>query len=307
MAGSGGPESNKKGDPSPREVKKGMNAQKGKSGLEMFQNRLHPEVVSEIRGWAKHQELSKLLKRLESMKDWEQFLDSYAEAMVVRHLITHDCEIEVEVPTKNGKSADFKVSKGSDRFFVHVKRLNFDREMQHDLNVSTRLGSLERKGFSFSYNKSLTDDEMQQFYKEASRFAQNANHGESKVIASQSGEHLGECHKTKHGQSITVYSGKAVDESDRFSKKLARAYEQFMPDAINVILLTSAWRDAASIEDLREAVGDFWCGGEHPCSNIIGWFEFDPRGDSLYFDVFFRENAKRPPYIVKLFPREEKR
>jgi len=272
-----------------------------RSGLEIFEKDLHPKIVAEIRGWTKHPELSKLLKKLESMKDWEQFLDFYVEAMVARHLISQGCEIKVEVPTKNGKSADFNVSKGSDTFFVHVKRLNFDKEMQHDLNVSTRLDSLRKKGFGFSHNKSLTDDEMQQFCKEANRFAENANDGENKVITSKTGEVLGECYKMEYGQSIDVYSAKDVDDSDRFSKKLGHAYKQFMPDGVNVILVTSAWRDGASIEDLKEGVNDFWSGGEHSCSNIIGWFKFEPRGKSIDFELFFRENSEKPPYIVELF------
>ena len=274
-----------------------------RSGLKIFEKNLHPEVVAEIRGWTKHPELSKLLKKLESMKDWEQFLDFYVEAMVARHFISQGREIKVEVPTKNGKSADFKVSKGSDTFFVHVKRLNFDKEMQHDLNVSTRLESLRKKGFGFSHNKSLTDDEMQQFCKEANRFAENANDGENKVITSKTGEVLGECYKMQHGQSITVYSVKDGGCSDRFPKKLKNAYKQFMPDSVNVILVTSAWRDDASIGDLREGVEDFWSDGKHSCSNIIGWFKFDPRGESIDFELFFRDNSEKPLYIVELFGR----
>lgn len=274
-----------------------------RSGLEIFEKNLHPEVIAEIRGWSKHPELTKLLKNLESMKDWEQFLDFYVEAMIARHLLSQECEIIVEVPTKKGKSADFKVSKGSNTFFVHVKRLNFDKETQHDFNVSTRLDSLKKKGIGFLFIKLLTDDEMQQFYKEAFRFSKEAKDGESKDITSKTGEVLGECFKIQHGQSITVYSGKDGGCSDRFLKKLKSAYKQFMPDGVNVILVTSAWRDYASIEDLREGSRDFWSDGKHSCSNVIGWFKFEPRGKSIDFELFFRENSEKPPYLVELFGR----
>lgn len=273
------------------------------SGLKKFEKDLHPEVVAEIKGWVNHPELSKLLKKLRSIKDWEQFLDHYAEAMVARHIIRQGCELQVEVPTANSKNADFKVSKGSDTFFIHVKRLNFDEEMQHDLNVGTRLDSLRKKGIGYLFNKSLTDGEMQYFYKEANRFSKKAKAGERKVITSKTGEVLGECDKVKNGQpTTTVYSAKDVNESHRFSKKLKKeAYKQFMPDGLNVILVTSAWRDNASNEDLRESVDDFWSGGKHPCSNIIGWFKFDPRGNKTDFELFFRENYERPPYILDVF------
>ena len=208
-----------------------------RSGLEIFAKGLHPEVVAEIRGWIKHPELSKLLNKLESMKDCEQFLDFYAEAMVARHLISQECEIKVEVPTKNGKSADFKVSKGSNTLFVHVKRLNFDREMQHDLNV---------------------------------------------------------------GNDPRVNDG---GDDGRYLKKLKRAYKQFMPDGVNIILVTSAWRDDSSIDDLRDGVEDFWSNGKHSDSNIIGWFLFHPREKSIDFELFFRENSEKSTYIVELFGR----
>lgn len=272
------------------------------SGFKKFEKDLNPEVVAEIKGWEKYPELSKLLKKLQSTKDWEQFLDYYAEAMVARHLIRQGCELQVEFPTANGKNADFKVSKVSDTFFIHVKRLNFDEEMQHDLNIGTRLDSLRKKGIGYLFNKSLTDEEMQYFYKEANRFSKKSKAGERKVITSRIGEVLGECDKVKNGQpTTTVYSVKDVDESHRFSNKLKEAYKQFMPDGLNVILATSAWRDDASIEDLREAVDDFWFVGKHRFSNIIGWFTFEPRGNSTDFELFFRENYERPPYILDLF------
>lgn len=275
-----------------------------RSGLEIFEKDLHQEVVAEIRGWTKQPELSKLLKKLESMKDWEQFLDFYAEAMVARHLISQGCEIKVEVPTKNGKSADFKVSKGSNTFFVHVKRLNFDQEMQHDLNVITRLESLKKKGIGFSFKyKSITDDEMQQFSKEADRFSKELNDGESKDITSKTGELLGECFKMPHGPSMTVYSGNDGGDDGRYQKQLKSAYEQFIPDGVNIILVTSAWREDSSIEDLRDDMEDFWSNGKHSDSNIIGWFLSHPREKSIDFKVFFRENSEKPPYIVELFGR----
>lgn len=272
------------------------------SGFEKFEKNLDPEIVTEIEGWSKHQELSKLLRKIQSIKDWPQFQDHYAEAMVARHLIRQGCELQVEVPTANGKNADFKVSKGSDTFFIHVKRLNFDEEMQHDLNVGTRLDSLKKKGIGYLFNKSLKDEEMQYFSKEANRFSKKAKEGERKVITSRIGEVLGECDKVKNGQpTTTVYSVKDVDEIHRFSNKLKEAYKHFMPDDLNVILATSAWRDDESIEDLREAVDDFWYDGKHSCSNIIGCFTFEPRGRSTDFKLFFRENYERPRYIVDVF------
>ena len=207
-------------------------------GLEKFKKIVHPEVVAEIRGWTKHPELSKLLKTLESIADREQFFDFYAEAMVARHLISQGCEIKVEVPTKTGKTVDFKISKGSDTFFVHVKRLNFDREMQHDLDV---------------------------------------------------------------GNNLRVKDG---GDDGRHLKKLKSAYKQFMPDGVNIILVTSAWREDSSIEDLQEDMEDFWSNGKHSDSNIIVWFLSHPREKGIDFELFFRENSEIHPCVVALFERD---
>ncbi len=272
-------------------------------GLELFTRNLHPDVVAEIRGWANNSEMSKLLVRLKSIRNWQQFLDNYAEAMVARYFVSQQCRVRVEVPTISGKTADFEVLRGGNTFFVHVKRLNFDEKMQKDLNVGTRLASLRSEGIGFSFDKELTDDEMQQFHKETCRFSRKMKDGECRDITSQTGEVLGTCDKMKNGQSATVYAVKAVDDSRRYSKKLKEAYKQFIPDGLNVILITAVWRDSASIDDLREAVEDFWSGGKHCCSDIIGWFEFDPKGKSIDFELFFRKNSETPAYIAELFRR----
>lgn len=281
------------------------------SGFELFGKNLHPEVVSEVRGWAKHPELSKLLKELESAKDRQRFWDHYAEAMVARHLIKQGYEIKVEVPTVNNKRADFQVSKGTDTFFIHIKRTNWDEETAKNLKINTRLNCLRKIRrpitVSLKHCKSLTDQEMHYCCKEAKEFIENASEGDKKEIRNMNDEALAEfeigpCHNGQHVIFDPILPG-AIDGGDdtRIYRQLSRAYKRFMPEAVNIILVTSAWGDSGSIEDLEEAVDDFWFGGKHCCSNIIGWFKFDPRENSTDFELFFRENYERPPYISDVF------
>jgi hypothetical protein len=276
------------------------------SGLEKFRKKLHPEIVAEIKGWSNHPELSKLLEKLQSIKDWEQFVDYYAEAIVAWYLIRQGCEIDgYEVPNDINKTADFQVSKGRNTFFLHIKRLNFDGETHHDFNVSKRLEGLQEKGIGYSFDKSLADEEMQHFYEEAKNSSKEVKVGETKDIISETGEILGQFAKVSNGQSAAyVYSAKSGDDRYRFSDKISEAYKQFMPNAMNVILVTSAWRDSASIEDLQRALDDSWAVGKHSCSNIVGWFEFDPRENSIDFKLFFRENSKIPQYIIDVFEQD---
>jgi len=281
------------------------------SGFEKFEKNLDPEVVAEIKSWSKHPELSKLLKKLQSIKDWPQFQDHYAETMVARHLIKKECELQYEVPTVNCGCVDFGVSKGSNKFFVHIKRTNFDKETTKNLKINTRLNCLRKIRrhitVSLKHYKSLTDQEMQYCCKEAKEFIENAREGDRKEIKNMNDEALAEfeigpCHNGHHVIFDPIFPG-VIDGGDdtRIYEQLSHAYKRFMPEAINIILVTSAWRDNSSIEDLRESVDDFWSGRKHPCSNIIGWFRFEPKGNSTNFKLFFRENYERPRYIIDLF------
>jgi len=208
---------------------------KSKTGLEIFEEISHPAVVAKIRGWANHPERSKILHTLESQKKQEPFSDIYAEAMIARYLISKGCELKVEVPTKNGKSADFKVSKGGNAFFVHVKRSNFDRDFQHALDAKS----------------------------------------DSPV---------------KDGA-----------DNSRYLRKLKSAYKQFMPNEINVILITSAWRDSSSIGFLKDDLDDFWSNGKHSDSSIVGYFTFEPTGESIDFELIFREGSDKTLNVAELF------
>jgi hypothetical protein len=281
------------------------------SGLKKFEKDLNKEVVAEINGWEKHPELSKLLKKLQSIKDPQQFQDHYAEAMVARHLIRQRCELQVEVPTVNCGCADFKVSKSGNTFFVHIKRTNWDKETTKNLKINTRLDCLRkiRRPITVSLipYKSLTDQEMQFCCKETKEFIKNASEGERKEIKNKNDEvlvefEIGPCHNGQHVKFDPILLGAICGGDDtRIYEQLRHAYKRFMPEAVNIILVTSAWRDDASIEDLREAVDDFWYDGKHSFSKIIGWFMFEPRGSRTDFKLFFRKNYKRPSYILDLF------
>ena len=281
------------------------------SGLKISAKGFNQEIVAEINEWEKHPELSKLLKKLQSIKDPQQFQNHYAEAMVARHLIRQGCELQVEVPTANGKKVDFKVSKSSNTFFVHIKRTNLDKETTKNLKINTRLNCLRkiRRPITVSliHYKSLTDQEMQYCCKEAKEFIENASEGEKKEIKNMNDEvlaefEIGPCHNGQHVKFDPILLGAICGGDDtRIYEQLSHAYKRFMPEAINIILVTSAWRDDASIEDLQEAVDDFWSDRKHSCSKIIGWFMFESRGSRTDFKLFFRDNYENPQYIVDVF------
>ena len=283
-----------------------------RSDFKVFEKNLHSEVVQEIKGWTKHPELSKLLRKLCSIKDWSTFLNHYAEAMVAFHLIRHDCEVlGVEVTTINAKTADFKISKDGEIFYVHIKRLNWDEETDKDLKIGSRLQCLRKIHrpvlVSMLFYRSLSDQEMQEFCKrEVKEFVKKAIEGAKIEIVSGTGEVLGECeigpnHGGQNVSLLQIPSVKNVDESHRMCQRLKRAYKQFMPQAINIILATSAWQDTGSTEDFQDAVESFWGDGKQSRSNVVAYFEFKPKGKNVNFELFFREKYEIPSYIISVF------
>jgi hypothetical protein len=278
-------------------------------GLDLFAKNLCPDDVAKVKGWSKHPGLSALLTKLDSMKKWQQFLDHYAEAMVALHLMRQTCELEYEVPTVNGRSADFKVSKDANVLFAHIKRVNLDAATAKHLRIATRLCSLReiRRPIlvTFTFSKSLTDQEMQYCCKEATQFVETADEGDKTEIMNTAGESLveleiGPRHNGQHVRLDLVGPGTDGGDESRIRKQLGHAYDQFMPGFENVILVTAYWSDEGSVEDLKDTLEEFWTNGNHPLSNAVVYFTFDPKGGRINFQPFFR-NERILPYIADVF------
>ena len=280
-------------------------------GIELFKKRLHPTAVAEIKSWAENPQLSKLLQKLESVSDAQHFLNHYAEAMVARHLIKNECRLEVEVSTVNGRSADFRVSKDNNTFFLHVKRLNVDEQTRKEMKVHNRLEELRkiRKPLIFGvvFFRCLTDGEMQGLYKRAKKFIKNAGIGEKMVVEDTAGQRIAECEirgcrNVERVQLIVAMSVKHADDVKRLYGKLSDAYKQFMPKAANVVLVTSNWKE--DVEDFEESLlgsRGFWEGNKHHDSNVVVWFNFDTKDDYINFRIWYREKCEIPKFIQKLF------
>jgi hypothetical protein len=278
-------------------------------GLDLFERDLCPRDVADIRAWSRHPGLSSLLTKLQSMKRWQRFLDHYAEAMIALCLIRQACELQYEVPTVNGGSADFKVSRGGSVFFVHVKRTNLDQATRKNLDISRRLARLReiRRPItvSFMFCQLLTDQEMQRCCKEARAFIEGAAEGERKEIESTAGELLGEFeigprHNGQHVRLAEVLPAVDGGSDCAVRSQLGHAYRRFMPGFENVILVTDFWNDEGSIDDMRDAFDEFWAGRNHPLANAIVYFVMDPKNGKIGFEPFFR-NCGIPSYIIDLF------
>ena len=299
-------------------------------GLDRFRHELHPGVADEVAGWASDPQLGKLFASLQAIRDREKFLNTYAEAMVARYLLTRDCRLQVEVLTPAGRTCDFEVSCGGQRFFLHVKRLNTDRAVQKRLTVSSRLRYLERINrpyvVSLRFDDDLTDQQMQRFVTSASDFIGHARVGDEIVIRDDDGAEIGGCRIVApwQGSRVSLVIGLPsgfIDEVPRIRRLLRKAYQQFMPGAANVILICSShvedtddlstallgshierW-DAHPPRGRRVAHGrasdGFWHRQRFPESAAAGWFHFWPQAAVLQCRLWIRPESPLEPAMQK--------
>lgn len=275
-------------------------------------------IRNEIASWRTDPELAKLVSRLSSMTDLQQYLDAYAEVMVARVLLQNGCEVRVEVPTENGRTADFEATRGNDRLFIHVKRLNEDSGTTRQISVSKRTGSLETIPrplvVGVSFRDDLSNAQMQRFVRQARSFIERADVGSKTEIKGDDGETLGSCDvlaewSGQHVQLAKVLPAHFVDDNERFRKLLSKAYHQFMPGAENVIAVTSSCADDMDFETAllgatyerwdgpppRGRVvecgrhGDgFWSDEKHPDSSAAAFFQFSRESDEFRSRLWVR-------------------
>ncbi len=300
-------------------------------GLDQFQGGLDAGVVEAIRSWSDDPELGKLYDTLQAIRDREPFLDTYAEAMVARHLLSRDCRLQVEVLTPSGRSCDFEVDRGGRRFYLHVKHLNTDRPVRKRLTVSSRLRYLERIArpyvVSVHLRGDLDDESMQTFVTSSAAFIQRAQIGDELLVRDDNDVELGGCRVVApwQGDRVIVVLGLPtgfVDEAPRIRRLMRKAYQQFMPGATNVILICSShvedaedfatallgshierW-DAQPPRGRRVAHGrdadGFWNGKRAPGSFAAGWFHFRPETAALECRLWLRREASIDPDVKQL-------
>ena len=279
--------------------------------LKIYEDRLAPNALAEIREWAEEPELSKLLRALEAARDGQRFLDIYAEAMIARHLRRFGHELYYEVETTANRMADFRVKEGNADFFLHVKRLGVDKESQKETAIHRRLRDLKRikRGILLGtvFFKRVTDAEMQGVYQQLKRFCEDGRSGERLTLLAGTGKVVGEStiealDRANSVRLITTMAVRVGDDVSRLYKKLSDGYKQFMPGARNIILVTSIWKD--DVEEFQEALlgeGGFWANGKHSDSEIVGWFNFGTKEDYIDFRMWYREGCEVPRYVRKIF------
>ncbi|UCD76874.1 MAG: hypothetical protein JSV91_08085 [Phycisphaerales bacterium] len=245
-------------------------------GLKQFRDQINQDVLDDILSWDGHACLHKLAANLRAHRRRKAFLDTFAEAMMARRLLSRGCDLEFEVPTPQGKRCDFQVRVGGQQFFLHVKRVETGRPVRKKLTVSSRLKYLERINrpyvVSIHWRDGLTDEQMQHFVTGAADFIQRASVGDELNIQSDVEGELGRVRVVApwSGSHVTLAIGLPsgfIDEAPRIRKLMRKAYQQFMPSATNVILICTSHADDA--DDFETALLG---------SHVERWDKFPPRG-----------------------------
>jgi hypothetical protein len=299
-----------------------------RGGIDEFRTELSSAVVRDIETWRGHAELGRLYFILHAHTDRHTFLNTYAEAIVARHLLQRGCTVRFEVPTPAGRRADFEVAHKGVTFFLHVKRLNTQASPRARLTVSSRLRMLERIErpyiVSIRWREGVTDRQLQQFVTKAEQFIQHARIGDELAMRDDADGRAiggvriiapsppGSSHVTLVIDLPSATDG-FIDNVPRMNKLLRKAYLQFMPRVPNVILMgTSHERDVTDFEnallgshierwDERPPKGrriahgraedGFWFGDRFSDSKAAAWFKFSLKEDTIESKLWLRRHS----------------
>jgi hypothetical protein len=286
---------------------------------------VNASVIEEAFGWLEDPELGRIARALQRHGDRKAFFDSYAEAAVARHLLARRCRLRFEVPTPAGRHCDFEVVRGSVAFYLHVKRLDTDRPSQNPrqlLKAMSLLRALERINRPYIIQARWVEDissaNLKLLVNQAREFIRMARVGDELKATSPHGHEIGGVrviapNDKKHiSVTIGLPSG-FVSQAPRFRRLMHRAHQQFMPRAVNVILICSGhpddahdfetallgthverW-DAYPPRGKRVAHGrgpdGFWDGQRHSESQLAVWTHMEPQHEAMRYQLWIRENS----------------
>jgi len=154
---------------------------------------------------------------------------------------------------------------------------------------------------------------------------QTTKNGEQFKVRDKGGNELGECevYFPVDSNHVVLCPGSPDEpvprDSDRFMSRLQKAYKQFMPGAINVILFSGEGinrdefesalngqitmvrdRETNQFVKTKNRQNGFWSGENNSKSNLAVWFEV--HDDEVDFELWIRDGFKlKSKLITSLF------
>ena len=295
-----------------------------RSGIDLFGDDVSAKVLTEIHRWHSDPELGQIALALHAHSNRKAFMDTYAEAMVARHLLARGWELRFEIPTPAGRRADFEVRRDDLLFYLHVKQIDTERPIGKRLKMTSRVRALEKIRRPYTaqvrWIEHASAEQMQRLVTMASEFLLGAHVGDEMRMRDERGREFGGVRITAPapgGEShvhVTIGSPTGfIDAAPRIRRLMHRAYDQFMPRAQNVIVICSShiddqddvdtallgshierW-DAYPPRGKRVAHGrgsdGFWTGQRFAQSKVAGWFCFGPKDVKAQGRIWVRKNA----------------
>lgn len=303
------------------------------SGIELFGDEVNAKVLAEVLRWRGEPELGQITSALHAHTERKAFLDTWAEAMVARHLLSHGCELRFEIPTPAGRRADFEVRSDGLKLYLHVKQIDTGRTHAKKLRISSRLRSLERIRRPYvvqvRWVENVTTDQMQRLVTLAGEFILRAHVGDEMRARDENDREFGGVRiiapnpaGASHVHLTIGLPTGFIDASPRIRRLMQRAHQQFMPQGTNVILICSGHVDdeedvqtallgghierwdafpprGKRIAHGRDADG-FWAGQKHSTSKLASWFCFGPKDSTVVRGRWVRKGAVVDAEVLNL-------
>ncbi|MEE2680907.1 MAG: hypothetical protein VX641_00885 [Planctomycetota bacterium] len=225
-----------------------------------------------------------------------------AEARVARRLLKTGCDIAHELPTPNGRTCDFGVQMGDQRFFLHVKCPQILQVPHPPLPSFLRVIEQVPRPYlvEVGWREDLNAQQLTDLAMAIRTFISVATIGEEYLHRDRGGRVAGTARMvaTVEGEkavvSVLSYRTKAIE---RVGRVLERAYDQFMPGGENVILVLTEDSMHDRLVDLAllgthverwdriprgnrtvahgRAEDGFWSGQRYDRSRVVSWMQLE--------------------------------
>ena len=277
-------------------------------------------------------ELTGLQQSLSTSTDIDRFFDIYAEAVIADHLLCRGWKLAYEEGDPNSKKADFKLIKGSDIVFLHIKRLNLAENLYRAKILHSRFAPLKtiRQPLmcSLLFHREGTNMEYEELYSFLKRMLSQGNVGNGEIDPPKDQSLLVEweiCSWKSNRVRLEIQSQGMEDNTlIQFKNQLKTAYGQFQCGGNNIIAMSSVWKD--DVDDFVEALygctatihchptrktisnvygpfesDSFWANERNSKSNIALWYNFDKDKGTVSFQGWLRNDHCCSDSILEAF------
>jgi len=209
--------------------------------------------------------LQRLIQRLENASA-QRLPSVVAETLVARRALLAGCMVEAETPTPTGRTCDFRLTRGRERLYVHVKRLDAapfqpppipsalrraivcTRPLRVRVRWQAQLenGGLRRLGYAFD------------------AFLREAEVGESLSVRDASQHEFGYLRIDRPTEQLDMRVDRPdrIAVLDRIDRLLDRAAQQCMPSHANAIMVVGSSECDAELLD-EALLGSFVARWDH--------------------------------------------